>query len=90
MALCPKPDQAAIAALKALAWLANQPAGLDPFLTASGAEPSSLRARADEPEFLCSVLDFLLANERLLTEFCGETSIPAPAVHAARRVLAQG
>ena len=84
------PDQAATLALKGLAYLANSEGALNKFLDLSGAGRGTLRTRADEPEFLVSLLDFMLANEALLMGFCGEESIDVRAVHMARHVLAGG
>ena len=88
MALKPTPDQAATIALKALGYLADFEQELHRFLDLSGASAATLRARADEPEFLGAVLDFLLTHEELLVGFCDATSIPARDVHTARHVLA--
>ena len=54
----------------------------------TGFAPSSLRERADEPDFLVSVLDFLLSNEELLLRFCDDFEADVRAVHMARHVLA--
>jgi hypothetical protein len=90
MALRTSPDQAATIALKGLAYLANSESSLDSFLDLSGADRDTLRARADEPEFLVSLLDFMLANEELLVGFCDRESIDVRAVHMARHALAGG
>jgi hypothetical protein len=90
MALSMNPDQAAILALKGLAFLVNSPEALDRFLHLSGVGPETFRERADEPEFLVSVLDFMLTNEELLTEFSSDAEVDVRAVHIARHVLAGG
>ena len=82
------PDQAATVALKGLAWLMNFDGELNRFLELSGLVRTDVRERANEPEFLVSLLDFLLANEGLLVDFCQDTSIEARSVHTARHVLA--
>jgi hypothetical protein len=87
MAAKPTLDQAAILALKALAYLTNFDPELQRFLELSGAEAETLPRRANEPEFLVSVLDFLLSNEALLVGFCDETFVDARIVHLARIVL---
>jgi hypothetical protein len=69
--------------LKALSFLAGSPEALDRFLTLSGTDAGSLRQRAGEPECLAAVLEFLLATEELLTQFCDETDIDPRAVHLA-------
>jgi hypothetical protein len=88
MASKPSPDQAAALALKALGYLVNFEPALNRFMELSGAGPSSIRERADEPDFLAAVLDFLLADEELLVRFCDDASVDARAVHLARHVLA--
>jgi hypothetical protein len=88
MAHSPSPDRAATLALNALAWLANRPEALNRFLALSGTEAPSLRARANEPELLLAVLDFLSSDETLAAEFCETTSISSAGLHAARRTLA--
>lgn len=81
------PDHAATLALQALAFLVASEPDMDRFLDQTGLDTASLRARADEPDFLASVLDFLLSNEELLLRFCDEASIDVRSVHMARHVL---
>jgi len=57
-------------ALQALAWLVGNEDLLPVFLGASGASESDLRARAAEPEFLGSVLDFLMMDDAWVIGFC--------------------
>ena len=57
-------------ALRALGWMAGNEPVLMAFLAASGAAPEDLRARALEPGFLASVLDFLLTDDAWVMEFC--------------------
>ncbi len=82
-----KLDAAETIALKALAYLANQEEVLVRFLAQSGAGAHELRARAEEPAFLASVADFLLADEGLVTGFCEAESLDARTLHLARHVL---
>ena len=84
------PENAEILALKGLAFLANAPDSLDRFLALSGIGGGELRERAEEPEFLAAVLDFLLSDEPLLTAFCEAEALDAKAVHGARRTLPGG
>ncbi len=84
------PDLAATTALNGLAYLVGSGEGLDRFLSLSGIDPATLRARVDETDFLVSVLDFLLADEELLVGFCDTTSIDVRAVHMARHILGSG
>ncbi|MEM1273373.1 MAG: DUF3572 domain-containing protein [Pseudomonadota bacterium] len=50
-------------ALKLLGWLALQEELLPVFLGATGASLDDLRARASEPDFLASLVDFLLMDD---------------------------
>ncbi len=78
------PEKAEILALEALTWLAGQPDGIARFLTVSGLEAAELRRAAGDRDLLVSLLDFLLANEPLLLEFCESTSLSPQAIHRAR------
>jgi uncharacterized protein DUF3572 len=69
--------------LKALTFLAGSPDAFGRFLTLSGIDSDSLRQRAGEPECLAAVLEFLLGNEELLTQFCEGESVDARTVHLA-------
>ena len=80
-------DRAAMLALEALAFLAAEPDVFGRFADLSGLDPASARARAGEPEFLVSVLDFLLADETLLLDFCGAGSTDPRLLHLARHAL---
>lgn len=74
-------------ALKALAWLASMPDDIERFLNVTGVEAGELRARAGEPEFLAAVMDFLLADDKLLTGFCDSEGLDPKDIHLARRAL---
>jgi hypothetical protein len=77
-------ERAEILSLEALAWLAGQPDAIAKFLTMSGLEASDLRHAVGDAGLQSSVLDFLLANENLLLEFCESASLKPQAVHMAR------
>ena len=80
-------DRAATLALDCLAFLAANPEAFGRFADLSGLDPSTVSARAAEPDFLVAVTDFLLADEGLLVEFCETGSTKASEVHMARHVL---
>lgn len=84
------PDAAEALAAEALAWIAAQDALIAGFLDASGTDPATLRARVSEPEFLASVLDFLLADEPALIAFCENRGIAPGLPLGARRALPGG
>ncbi len=81
------PERAQTLALRALAFLANSEGALERLLDQSGLDSSTLRDRADDPEFLVSLLDFLLVNEGLLVDFCHDESVDAKSLHMARHIL---
>lgn len=83
-------DAAEALALEALAWLAEDPERIGPFLGAAGASAGELRARAGEAEFLGFVLDFLLADEAALLAFCDAAGRPYEAPMRARAALPGG
>lgn len=66
----PRREAAETLALQALGWMAGEEGVLTAFLAASGAAPEDLRARALEPGFLGSVLDFLLTDDAWVMAFC--------------------
>jgi len=80
-------ERAATLALEALAFLAAEQDVFQRFADLTGLDPASARARAGEPEFLVSVLDFLLSDEALLLDFCQGTSGDPRLVHLARHAL---
>ena len=74
-------------ALKALAYLAHSPDDLERFGALSGVTLDDLRARADDPEILAAVLDFILVSDELITGFSETVEIDPRELHAARRAL---
>lgn len=63
-------DSAEVLALEALSWLVGHDELLPIFQGATGAGEDDLRTRAKDPEFLASVLDFLLMDDAWIAEFC--------------------
>jgi hypothetical protein len=91
MKTTPKPGESSeIIALQALAFIAQSQDDLERFLNLSGLDTEDLRRRAGEPELLAAVLDFLLANEPLLTAFCASETIDSRHIHMARHALPGG
>ena len=86
----PAREAAETLALEAFAWIAAEEGRLARFLALSGAAPADLRARAADPEFLGFVLDFLLADEALLTAFAAEAGLAPEAPARARAALPGG
>ncbi|WP_323775568.1 DUF3572 domain-containing protein [Leisingera sp.] len=83
-------DGAETLALKALAWLAGNDELLPVFLGATGASEADLRARASEPEFLGSVLDFLTMDDNWVMQFCDGEGLAYEAPLQARMSLPGG
>ena len=63
-------DSAELLAIEALSWLVGHDDLLPVFLGSTGATESDLRQRSKDPEFLASVLDFLLMDDAWVTGFC--------------------
>ena len=63
-------DAAETTALQALAWLIGNEELLPVFLGATGASEADLRARAEDPAFLASVLEFLTMDDAWVMAFC--------------------
>ena len=80
-------ENAEILALEGLGWLAGREEDLRRFLDQSGMDAAALRAAAGRPETGLAVLDFLLAHEGLLLEFCESAAIEPKALHLARHRL---
>ena len=83
-------DPSLSVALSALAFLAADETALGRLLTETGLDPAALRGRADDPELLGAVLDFLFADETLLLDFCRAEGLAPQAVIRARAALPGG
>lgn len=83
----PRIEDAETLALRALAFLAAEPERLEPFLSATGLSPQTLRAAAGEPGFLTSVLEHVSGSDDLLLEFASNLGIRPEAVARARETL---
>jgi len=83
-------DRAETVALRCLEWLAGNDELLPVFLGATGASEADLRARAADPEFLGSVLDFVMMDDAWITAFCGAADLPNAAPAQARAALPGG
>ncbi|MBY4892921.1 DUF3572 domain-containing protein [Rhodobacteraceae bacterium N5(2021)] len=70
-------DFAETRALSLLAWLAGEEEILPQFMGATGVGVDDLRARAGEPEFLASVMDFLLMDDAWVLQGAEATGIAA-------------
>ncbi|PJF11170.1 DUF3572 domain-containing protein [Pseudorhodobacter sp. MZDSW-24AT] len=83
-------DSAETLALQALSWLAANEDLLPVFMGSTGLAPDELARRAAEPEFLGSVLDFLLMDDAWIMAFCDATGLRYEAPMLARAALPGG
>lgn len=83
-------ESAETTALQALTWLAGHEELLPVFMGSTGLSPEELAARAAEPEFLGSVLDFLLMDDAWIIAFCDANSLRYDAPMLARAALPGG
>ncbi|WP_022712319.1 DUF3572 domain-containing protein [Pseudochrobactrum sp. AO18b] len=77
-------------AIEALVFLAQQPDLMNRFLSLTGIEVSSIREAAGEPAFLTGVLQFYLAHEPTLMQFCEATGHVPESMNQALRFLPNG
>lgn len=80
-------DEAERIAIKALAFLAADAERLGGFLGATGLGPQELRDKAQDPELLAGVLDYLLGDEAMVIEFCRALAVPPGNIGQARAQL---
>lgn len=83
-------DSAEIFALKAISWLAGNEDLLPVFLGASGTSEADIKDRVSEPEFLLSVLDFIMMDDAWVIEFCDTIAAPYERIMYARQSLPGG
>lgn len=77
-------DEAQTIAIRALGFLAVDPVRLKAFCNLTGVDASEISGRANENEFLASVLDGFLADESTLLMFTTEADIPPESIYPAR------
>jgi hypothetical protein len=83
-------DIAEILALRALGWLAANDELLPVFLGSTGSSAQDFSERASDPEFLGSVLDFLMMNDDWIVAFCDAANFAYDQPLAARQALPGG
>ena len=83
-------DHAETIAVQALAWLAGNEELLPIFMGSSGLSADDFRTRAQEPEFLGAVLDFLMMDDAWLTAFCDSQGLGYTVPMQARAALPGG
>ena len=77
-------------AIQALGWLAANEELLPVFLGATGVGTDEMGARVQEPEFLGSVLEFLMNEDAWVMQFCDEIGLGYDQPMAARQSLPGG
>ena len=82
-------DSAGSLAVSALSFIAADPDRLSRFLDITGLGPDNLRTAAADPAFLGSVLDYLVADEKLLVEFAADAALKPEAVARAQAALSR-
>jgi hypothetical protein len=83
-------DSAEVLAIEALVWLTTDDDLLPVFLGSTGAGIDDIRARAQDPEFLASVLDFILMDDAWVGAFCGANNYAMDFPMRARAALPGG
>ena len=82
-------DQAEAIGLRALAFLAEDPARLGRFLALTGIGPDDLRAAAGSPANGMAVLDHLMRDESLLLVFAANAGMAPETVVSAYQLLSR-
>src|ERR1700737_3093932 len=82
-------EVAEIVAIQALSFVAGEPERLGLFLAESGIGPETLRSAASDPQFLVSVLDFVLRDDETVKAFASASQHHPPPIAAAREALGE-
>ena len=80
-------EVAEIVAVQALSFIAGDPERLGLFLAESGIGPETLRTAAADPQFLASVLDFVMRDDATVQAFASASQLHPTNIAAARQVL---
>ncbi len=83
-------DQAEVVAIRATEWLIGNDRLLAEFMALTGISVADIRNQIAEPEFLASILDFLLASDRRVVQFCDDASLSAELPMLARAAMPGG
>jgi uncharacterized protein DUF3572 len=82
-------EVAEIVAIQALSFVAGEPERLGLFLAESGIGPETLRSAASDPQFLVSVLDFVLRDDETVKAFAKASQHDPTTIAAARQALGE-
>jgi len=80
-------EVAEIVAVQALSFLAGDSRLLGSFLAETGIGPETLRKSAANPQFLISVLDFILRDDATVKAFANASQLHPTNIAAAREAL---
>ena len=80
-------EVAEFVAIQALNFIAGDAGLLGTFLAETGIGPQNLRAAAAEPQFLVSVLDFVMRDDATVKGFAKASDLHPTNIAAAREVL---
>jgi hypothetical protein len=80
-------EVAEIVAIQALSFVAGDPERLGLFLSESGIGPETLRSAAKDPQFLVSVLDFVMRDDATVKAFASSSQHHPTTIAAAREAL---
>jgi hypothetical protein len=80
-------EVAEIVAIQALSFVAGDPERLGLFLSETGIGPETLRSAAGDPQFLVSVLDFVLRDDETVKAFSTASELHPTTIAAARQAL---
>jgi len=80
-------EVAEIVAIQALSFIAGDSERLGAFLAETGLGPHTLRTAASDPQFLKSVLDFVMRDDATVKAFATASKLHPTNIAAARQVL---
>ena len=80
-------EVAEIVAVQALGFIAGEPERLGLFLAESGIGPETLRTAASYPQFLASVLDFVMRDDATVKAFAAASQLHPTNIAAAHQAL---
>jgi hypothetical protein len=80
-------EVAEIVAVQALGFIAGEPERLGQFLAESGIGPETLRTAASDPQFLASVLDFVMRDDATVKAFAEVSQLHPTNIAAAHQAL---
>ena len=80
-------EVAEIVAVQALSFIAGDPELLGRFLSETGIGPATLRTAAADPQFLRSVLDFVMRDDTTVKAFSKASELHPTKVAAAHQAL---